>query len=228
MSRVTPIQILFLTALLLFVLTQRGFFDHPLGLIVSVVAIVFAITVHEANHAFVAVKLGDPTPREMGRVTLNPLRHLDPIGTLLLFVAGFGWGKPVLFNPSRLRIDPAIGSALVSAAGPAANMIAAILVAVLLPYVEDAEPLWTVVLRTIVQFNIILAVFNLLPIPPLDGFGVVRGLAPKSLAIALAPVERFGPLILIALIALPAFGGPNLLGQVMLPVIRSLERLMLG
>jgi Zn-dependent protease len=228
MSRISPLQALFLAGLLLVVLYQMGFFRDPLETVTWALAVVVGITVHEANHAWVAVRLGDPTPRLMGRVSLNPLRHLDPLGTLMLIVARFGWGKPVLFNPNNLRINPALGSALVSAAGPAANIITAFIIASLLSFTYALGPVWIGVLEAIVLVNIILAVFNLLPIPPLDGFGVVSGLAPRPIAVALAPLHNYGPFILLALIILPQMGGPNLLGQVMTPLIRTLATLVLS
>lgn len=228
MPRLSPLQVVFLGLFLLLLLFQMGFFHDPLETAIWALAVVVAITVHEANHAYVAVKLGDETPRRMGRVTLNPLRHLDPLGTLMLIVARFGWGKPVVFNPRNLRVNPAIGSALVSAAGPAANLITAVLVASLLTFTAELGLLWVSTLQAIVLVNIILAVFNLLPIPPLDGFGVVAGLAPRPVAVALAPLQSYGPLILLALIFLPQFGGPNILGQVMHPLIRGLANLVLG
>src|SRR5438034_136774 len=118
MPRLSPGQILFLIFLAFAFLWTRdpGMFNTPgrlgpqlTGLLLSALTIILAITVHEANHAFVAVSLGDDTPRRMGRLSLNPLRHLDPMGTLLLFVAHFGWGKPVVFNPRNLRINPLLG-----------------------------------------------------------------------------------------------------------------------
>lgn len=224
----TPVQMLFMGGLLLVVLFQLGFFSNPLELLIWAIAVVVAITVHEANHALVAVQLGDPTPRLMGRVSLNPLRHLDPIGTLMLVVARFGWGKPVLFNPNNLRINPAIGSAMVSAAGPVANILTAYVTARVLNATFGVSPEWSALLQSIVLVNVILAVFNLLPIPPLDGFGVVAGLAPKTFAPALAPLHTYGPLILLALVFLPALGGPNVLGLVMNPLIRSLLQLVLA
>src|SRR6266571_2723777 len=132
MPRLSPQQIVFFIFLAVAFLwmQDRRLFSNPAlaeaqltGLLISAGAIILAITVHEANHAFVAVSLGDNTPRLMGRLSLNPLRHLDPIGTLLLFVAHFGWGKPVLFNPRNLRINPLLGSAAVSFAGPLANVL---------------------------------------------------------------------------------------------------------
>lgn len=222
MPRWSPVRILVLGALLFVVLQQIGVFDDPVSIVIRVVALTVAITVHEANHALAAVKLGDPTPQKMGRLSLNPLRHLDPVGTMLLFIASFGWGKPVMFNPQNLRGNQALGSALVSAAGPVANLVTAFLVAGLLDLTPQIGLWWVVLLRVIVAVNIALAVFNLLPIPPLDGFGVLTGVVPRPIAQALAPLYNYGPLILLGLVFLPQMGGPNVLGQVMFPVIDSL------
>src|SRR5215210_6723719 len=130
MHRYSQRDILVLIGVVLLFLWSTGFGNqllrNPLSLVASLVALAIAITVHEANHAWVATLLGDETPRSMGRVSLNPLRHLDPFGTLMIFVAHFGWGKPVMFNPGNLRMDPRLGSGIVAFAGPVANILAAI------------------------------------------------------------------------------------------------------
>src|SRR5262245_14366446 len=117
LQRFTPLQLLVLAGIVLLFLWQlqgfgniRNILNPSSGVIWWIVGLVIGITVHEASHALTADRLGDPTPRSMGRVSLNPLRHLDPLGTFMLLVAHFGWGKPVIFNPARLRVDPALGS----------------------------------------------------------------------------------------------------------------------
>lgn len=163
------------------------------------VALVLAATVHEFAHAYVADRLGDPTPRSTGRLTLNPLAHLDPIGSLLILLAGFGWAKPVQINPayfSNWRRD----TILVATAGPLANVTLLFLLG--LPFkVGQVEP---DVVRNLlawgIQINAMLAVFNLIPIPPLDGSKVVVGLLPPQLAVSYARLQPFGMLILLALI----------------------------
>ena len=230
MQRNSPLQWLFLAAIVLLYLSTRaggGPFGDPTRLLLTIIALIVAITVHEFNHAFVAHSLGDPTPKLMGRVTLNPISHLDPIGTLLLFIAGFGWGQPVLFHPLSLRINPALGSSLVSVAGPFANVLLAFALARVL---EGTTGLPTIVdraLETTLRYNLLLAAFNLVPVPPLDGFGFVLGLLPRPVAAGLAPLATYGPLILIALLFLPYLGGPDVIGAVMDPVLRVLASIVL-
>lgn len=161
------------------------------------VGLLLAITFHEAAHAFVADRLGDKTPRYMGRVNLNPLSHLDPIGTLLILFAGFGWGKPVQFNPLSLR-NPALGAALISVAGPLTNFLIAAVFAVLIRLEIAPLNLWA----QIAAINIMLGVFNLVPFAPLDGEKVVGGLLPRHLRDGWASIQAYGIFYLIAFIFL--------------------------
>jgi Zn-dependent protease len=183
-----------------------------------VLPVLFAITLHEAAHGFVAWRLGDDTAYRLGRVSFNPLRHVDPFGTVLLpallIVARspllFGYAKPVPVRFDRLRY-PRSGMVLVAAAGPATNVLLAVASAVLVHaaiLLPESAREWTV--RTLfnsLQLNLILAVFNMLPLPPLDGGRVAVGLLPAALARPLAKLERFGMLIVIAaLLLLPLLG----------------------
>lgn len=176
------------------------------------VALIVAATVHEFAHAYVADRLGDPTPRAMGRLTLNPLAHLDPIGSLMILLVGFGWAKPVQINPANFA-DWRRDSILVALAGPLANVTLVFLLGLPLKLgaVETTGDVLAGLLGWSLQINAMLAVFNLVPIPPLDGSRVLVGLLPGSMAISYARIERFGFLILLALIftrALPLIIGP--------------------
>jgi Zn-dependent protease len=193
--------------------------------------VIFAVTLHEAAHGFVANWLGDDTAMRMGRVTLNPIRHIDLFGTiimplLLLFTTRFmfGYAKPVPVNFNRLR-NPRRDMVWVALAGPGTNILLAIVSALLvhlLPYVPGAGRDWLEQnLIYSVQINVILAVFNMIPLPPLDGGRVAVGLLPDKLAFPLARTERYGILILLAaLFVLPVIGSRmgvdlNFLGRIM-------------
>jgi Zn-dependent protease len=202
--------------------------------IANAIALLVAIDVHEFCHAWMADRLGDPTPRYQGRLTLNPLAHLDPLGTLMLILVRFGWGKPVPVNPYNLRNGPKSGMAMVSFAGPLANLIAAALLALpvrlglVMPTLRGGIiPSPEMVVTTTILVNVSLAVFNLIPVAPLDGFKVAIGLLPYRWSHALAQFERYGPLLLIFLI-LPGFWGASILFVIMEPVIRFLWVLLTG
>src|SRR3989344_5780068 len=134
----------------------------PLALLLFLPALVIAITVHEFSHAFAADRLGDPTPQLQGRLTLNPLKHLDPVGSLMLLFFRFGWGKPVEFDPYHLR-HPRRDAALISLAGPAVNLILATVLSLVLKF--SPSPLFSIFLSPVILININLAIFNLLPVP---------------------------------------------------------------
>jgi Zn-dependent protease len=175
-------------------------------IVLRIPALLIAITVHEFAHARVAFQFGDSTARDYGRMTLNPLSHLDPLGTLMILVAGFGWAKPVPINPYRFR-DRHAGLLWVSFAGPLANFITGF--AGLL--------LWTILARAgfggatsglffwIVWINIALGVFNLIPIPPLDGSKILIAVAPDPVRGFLAQIEPYAPILLLVLILTGAF-----------------------
>ncbi len=157
-----------------------------------------SVTVHEFAHAFTADRLGDPTPRLMGRLTLNPLAHLDPLGTLMILLVRFGWGKPVEFDPFNLK-NPRRDAALISLAGPVSNLLFAFILSLvirLLPFSLSILQL----LYPIIILNIILAIFNLLPLHPLDGFKIVGGFLPEEQAKEWQTLERYGLFFLLLLL----------------------------
>jgi Zn-dependent protease len=215
-----------------------------------VTALIAGISFHEFSHAFVADYLGDSTPRRMGRVTINPLAHLDPAGTFFLMFVGFGWGKPVPVNPNVTR-NPRAAMAVIAGAGPVSNFIVAAVAGLplqlgLVPWlppfnVSVIDSLifggWTVeeyaglYLSAIVLISIILGVFNLLPIYPLDGHRVIPAFLDDASARAYMRFQsRYGFLILIVLIALPFLTGGEfgILFEVMRPIINALARVFTG
>ena len=209
-------------------------------LLVLIGSLVAAVTFHEFSHAIAASRLGDDTARRLGRVTLNPIRHLDPMGSMMILVAGFGWGKPVPVNGAHLRPDPRSGTAIVAGAGPISNLLLAALLALPLnlgllnpdvvgfSYFEGGtSDIPGYIISSLVFWNILLAVFNLLPVAPLDGFSVAVGLLPRDASDALAKTERFGPIILFGVIAVGLFTDLNLLWALIGPVINILGELLL-
>jgi Zn-dependent protease len=212
-------------------------------------ALIAGISFHEFSHAYIADSMGDRLPRSRGRVTLNPLKHLEPAGTVLLFLVGFGWGRPVPVNPSATR-NPKAALAITAAAGPLSNFVVAALAGIalkvdLVPWISPfnlshfstlafrgwgLEEYLGLYLSSLVLFSIILGVFNFLPIAPLDGFKVAVGLLPRDLSVAFSRLEPYGPLILIALIALPFLTGGEIgiLFEVMRPMIQFLGEIFAG
>lgn len=202
----------------------EALFTNPLLFFAWLIALVVAITIHEFSHALVADKLGDPTPRLQGRLTLNPMAHLDPVGTLMLLLIRFGWGKPVQFDPFNLR-KPRRDAALISIAGPISNLITATILS-LVVRLTFASPLLLSLMLPIIFLNVILAVFNLIPIHPLDGFKIVGGLLPENQAREWQTLERYGFLFLLLFI-LP-FSGRSLIGSIIEPVALFILKILLG
>lgn len=172
-------------------------------MIFRIPALLIALTVHEFAHAWVAVRLGDPTPRFMGRLTLNPVAHLDPIGLLMLWLFKFGWAKPVPINPNNFT-NWRRGVLLVSLAGAGGNIVTAFLAALILAANQKLHffpgQVWVSILGLTYSYNLVLAVFNLIPIPPLDGAQVVTSLLRGREAYFFDRIAPYGPFILIGLV----------------------------
>lgn len=203
-------------------------------LIIMAPPLLLALTLHEYAHGYIAYRLGDPTAHNAGRLTLNPLSHLDPIGTIAFFFIKFGWAKPVPVNPNYFK-NPRKDMLWVALAGPITNLILAVISAILLkvliavattlPYSTMLEailvPLYNMLVAS-VWINLVLCIFNFLPIPPLDGGRIVTGLLPENLARTYASFERYGFIVVLIL----AFTG--VLSSVIFPIIRFANNLLLS
>ena len=204
--------------------TQMGLlsilFQNPIAFFLVAGILIISITIHEFAHAWVADKLGDPTPRYQGRVTLNPLAHLDPLGTAALLFIGFGWGKPVMFDPYNLK-DQQRDTALIALAGPASNILMALVIAIIAGFVGAASPLFNLIVSLSLFYNVMLAIFNLVPVAPLDGSKILMGILPKDTAYEYEKfMARYGMFVLIALI-FPWSGGGSPVSQLVSPVIQA-------
>ena len=196
------------------------------SLLLNLPGILFGFTIHEFAHAWTAWRLGDDTAERQGRLTLNPLAHLDPMGTLLIVFAGFGWARPVPVNPAHFR-HPRRDDILVTAAGPASNLLTAGVMALLfhLVPIQGADSIGNTfgeVLYRGIYFNLLLCFFNLIPIFPLDGARILRSLLPLNQAYAFSRLEPIGPLILRGVIALGSYGNVDILGRIIGPPIHLL------
>jgi|TARA_B110000438_G_C15816494_1_gene652213 Zn-dependent protease len=202
--------------------------DSPLAFIIIILALcaslLLGLVLHELIHGFIAYRLGDPTARDQGRLSLNPLVHLDPFGSALIFFVGFGWAKPVPVNPNYFK-EPIKHMSYVALAGPLSNIVIAAIFSIpfILGIITPSHPLVPpdyadiiiafsrqsipnlvgLFFGTIVFVNTTLAVFNLIPIPPLDGFKVLLGILPDNFAIKMLNLEKWGSGILIVLVLLP-------------------------
>jgi Zn-dependent protease len=201
----------------------------PIWIIGVAVALVVGITCHEFSHAFVADSFGDHQPRAMGRVSLNPARHIDPLGAVFFIIAGFGWGRPVSVNVYGLR-GGRRSMAWVSAAGPVTNLVVALAFAVVyrvLILAGDPVTWLTDIVWVIVLLNVILALFNLIPIPPLDGYNFVLSFLPVQQVFAVQRYAQYGLLVLLLLVVLTNTPGGGPLGA-LFSVAASIARLLVG
>lgn len=188
----------------------------------SFFGLIIAITIHEFAHAYTADRLGDPTPRSRGRVTLNPLAHLDPLGTIMILFARFGWGKPVPIDPYNFS-KPRRDEIIVSLAGPISNLFLALILAFVYKFFLPSGLLFTLIV-----VNVSLGVFNLLPVPPLDGSKIFLNILPLDKAIEWQEsFDKYGFFILALLLFLP-FGNSNLISIIITPIIGLILRFLVG
>ncbi len=201
-------------------------FSDPFFFLAIFIALVVSISIHEFSHVLTARLLGDRTGEQAGRLTLNPLAHLDPWGTIAILLIGFGWGKPAPFNPYNLR-NQRFGPALVALGGPFSNflliVVFGILLKLLLPMLGITNML-SIFLAVLVTFNGILMIFNLIPIPPLDGSHILEGLLGSRFSNFSNYLKLYGPRILLGLIIVSIFFNIPIFGYVIEPVIRLISR----
>jgi Zn-dependent protease len=212
----------------------------PIQMVFFLLALVVSISIHEFSHAWAAYEMGDPTARNLGRLTLNPVVHFDPIGALMIvFMAfsgwGIGWGKPVPVNPYNLRGDPRVGMGLTAAAGPFSNLVLATLFAIPVRLGLSMPAALYTFLQILVYTNVGLAIFNLIPLPPLDGFNVVQGLLAtfrtrwaREWGNMLDRLAPYGPVLLLALLSIGWFLPLNPLGWLLRGPTRAIVNLILG
>ena len=213
---------------------------EPLQIVLYILVLVISISLHEFSHAWSAYELGDPTARNLGRLTLNPIKHFDPLGALMIvFMSisgwGIGWGKPVPVNPYNLRTNPRVGMGLTSAAGPFSNLVLAALFAIPLRLGLNVPSLVLSFFWAMVIINVSLALFNLIPLPPLDGFHVVQGILGTfrtrwayEWGSRLDRLVPFGPVLLLGLLSLGWFTGFNPLSWLLGPPRDAILGLLLG
>ena len=200
----------------------------PILYLSRIIILILAISVHEFAHALAADWLGDPTLRSQGRLTLDPRKHLDAFGSIMFLIAGFGWGKPVYTDPRNFRGDPRTGMAVVAAAGPMSNLLLAYIGSLLYRVGLVQTEISYYFLFLFVSLNILLTLFNLLPIAPLDGYQVTVGLLPYEIATVIARYQGQGPIILMLLIVAGSIFNFNLLGLLLGPPYQLILGLLLN
>jgi Zn-dependent protease len=197
-------------------------FSDPFSSGISIISLLVALSIHEAAHAWAANRLGDPTAKFAGRLTLNPLAHLDPIGTIMLFFLGFGWGKPVPVDEFNLN-NPRRDGALISLAGPGANLVTSVFLSFILwlTYQLGINSLVVVSLISgLIQLNVVLGIFNLLPFYPLDGNKILTGFLPNRTASKIENITKQYGILLLIFAFLPIFSGRSLINVILVPIIR--------
>ena len=208
----------------------------PAVLITRIIALLISLTFHEFSHAWMAVKCGDETPRWAGRLTLNPLKHLDPVGSLMLLLVGFGWAKPVPVNSFNLKRKGPAALMFVALAGPLSNFLLAALAAIPIrfgwvQYAYSSASILPSMYQFLVYFmfiNLGLMLFNLLPIPPLDGEQVLEFVLPGKIAAYYEQIRPYGSFILLAIIVLGQFSNFDLIGKILYPAIEGIAIFLVG
>jgi Zn-dependent protease len=207
--------------------------DFLLKAILFLPPFLLAISMHESAHGYVAYRFGDPTAKNLGRITLNPIPHIDIFGLIAIFLVHFGWAKPVPVNPDNLK-NPIKDNLWIALAGPASNLVLAIIFGIiyriLAPVLSGADggTFILMMIRFSVTLNIVLMVFNLFPIPPLDGFHILEGIVPYETYLKLQQVRRTGPMILFGLIILGSFTGLRIFSIIFSPFVKIIGGLLLG
>jgi len=207
----------------------NSLFNNPIYFIISLISLAVALTIHEFSHAAMSDHLGDPTARLSGRLSLNPLVHFDTFGLMFLLFFGFGWGKPVMFDPYNLK-NPRKDAALISLAGPASNLILAVICSILLKlFILFKLPILATIglvfFPSLIIINVSLGIFNLIPINPLDGFKIVGGILTEEKAREWYQLERYGIFFLI-LLFIP-IGGSSMMDMFLRPVISFILNLLI-
>jgi Zn-dependent protease len=200
---------------------------HFLAWIIRIAVLLFAVTIHEYAHGRVALALGDPTAKNAGRLTLNPITHIDPIGAICLIFFNFGWAKPVPVNMRYFK-DIRRDTVLMALAGPVSNLTVAFIAGLILQFYLPQSPLYQVLLIYMLIMNIGLGLFNLLPIPPLDGSHVLENILPPSAAWRFHQIRSYAPFILIGILILDYYLQLNILGRILNYPIIKLARLFGG
>ena len=207
-----------------------------LNFMAMVVPILMALTVHEYSHGYVAYRLGDSTAKSMGRLTLNPISHIDPIGLIMLFIIGMGWAKPVPINAYAFS-RPKRDLALSAAAGPLSNFIMAAIIGLFYRIIPALQPLQgdtgillflKLNLFYLLLINVGLGIFNLIPIPPLDGSNILRGFLPDSKVYIIDYLESYGGIIILAIFILGRVSGFSIFGRLIGPLIYGMVNFFSG
>lgn len=204
-------------------------FSFP-TIITKLLVLLISFPIHELAHAWTANHFGDDTPKLHGRLTINPLAHLDVAGSVIFLVSYFGWAKPVPVNPFVLKRQSRYAYLLVSLAGPLSNLILAILCAIpfRLGLLSFSNSLVSQVLLNFILFNLILAIFNLIPLSPLDGGKILGQLLPYNLQVGFARIDQYGPIILMALLFILPMIGFDFFGAIMNPILSGLFAILTG